>query len=430
MKKVAIRDVSSFNNKSIQINGWVYNSRRSGKIGFLMLRDGFGLLQCIVEKKQIGEEQFDEFKRLTQETSISVKGKVVENDRATGGYELLVDSFKVHQMSVDYPITPKEHGTDFLMNNRHLWLRSKRQHAILKVRHQIIKSIRDFFDMNDFTLVDTPIFTPNAAEGTSTLFKTEYFGKDAFLAQTGQLYGEASAMSFGRHYNFGPCFRAEKSKTRRHLTEFWMVEPEIAYCDIEEDMKWAEDLLIYIVDQVLSHRLDELNTLERDVEILKKVKGPFPRISYTKCIEMLKKADFSIEWGDDFGSPEETHIANQYDCPVIVHRFPSDIKAFYMKRDPEDEKVVLGMDILAPEGYGEIVGGSERETNIDILIERIKEKKLNQSDYDWFLDLRKYGSVPHSGFGMGLERVVAWICGLSHIRETIPFARTMTRLNP
>ena len=430
MEAIRITQIKNYENKIVCLNGWVYNSRRSGKIGFLTLRDGFGLAQCIIVKDEIGETLFEDFKRLTQESSLSVIGKVVKNDRAIGGYEILANGLKIHHLSQDYPITPKEHGTEFLMSNRHLWLRSKRQHAILKIRHQIIKSIRDFFDMNDFTLVDTPIFTPNAAEGTSTLFRTEYFGKDAFLAQTGQLYGEASAMSFGRHYNFGPCFRAEKSKTRRHLTEFWMVEPEIAYCEIEEDMQWAENLLTYIVEQVLENRLNELNVLERDIEVLKKVKGPFPRISYTDCIDMLKKADFSINWGDDFGSPEETYIANQYDCPVIVHRFPSEIKAFYMKRDPENEKVVLGMDILAPEGYGEIVGGSERETDIDILIERIKEEKLNQSDYDWFLDLRKYGSVPHSGFGMGLERVVAWICGLSHIRETIPFARTMTRLNP
>ena len=358
MEKIRVNKIENYIDQSVKIDGWVYNSRRSGKIGFLTLRDGFGLVQCIVVKNEIGEDLFENFKRLTQETSISVIGKVVVNERAIGGYEILVEDFQIHHLSQDYPITPKEHGTEFLMSNRHLWLRSKRQHAILKIRHQIIKSIRDFFDMNDFTLVDTPIFTPNAAEGTSTLFKTEYFGKDAFLAQTGQLYGEASAMSFGRHYNFGPCFRAEKSKTRRHLTEFWMVEPEIAYCEIEEDMQWAENLLIYIMNQVLDNRLDELNTLERDIDILKKIKGPFPRVSYTECIDTLQKDGFKIQWGDDFGSPEETHIANQYDCPVIVHRFPSDIKAFYMKRDPKNEKVVLGMDILAPEGYGEIVGGS------------------------------------------------------------------------
>ena len=428
--KITSKDIGNFKDQVIDLKGWVYNTRRSGKIGFLTFRDGFGTLQCIVSKNDIGEEKFELFKSLTQESSIGISGKVVENERAPSGFEILVSNIELFHLSKDYPISPKEHGTDFLMNNRHLWLRSKKQHAILKIRHQIIKAIRDFFDSNDFTLVDTPIFTTNAAEGTSTLFATEYFGKMAYLAQTGQLYGEASAMAFGRHYNFGPCFRAEKSKTRRHLTEFWMVEPEIAFCEVEEDMKWAEDLLAYIANQVIQNRSHELGVLDRDIEVIKKITSPFPRVSYTECVEMLQKDGFDIKWGDDFGSPEETYIANQYDSPVIVHRFPSEIKAFYMKRDPEDEKVVLGMDILAPEGYGEIVGGSERETDIDILIQRIKEEKLNQSDYDWFLDLRKYGSVPHSGFGMGLERVVAWVCGLSHIRETIPFARTMTRLTP
>ena len=430
MDKIKINDIGKYKDQTVQLDGWIYNSRRSGKIGFLMFRDGFGLLQCIIEKSHIGEIKFEEFKKLTQETSIKIIGSVVSNERAPGGYEVFVDSFEVYQLSVDYPISPKEHGTDFLMNNRHLWLRSKRQHAILKIRHQIIKSIRDFFDMNDFTLIDTPIFTPNAAEGTSTLFETDYFDTKAYLCQTGQLYGEASAMAFGRHYNFGPCFRAEKSKTRRHLTEFWMVEPEIAFCDINENMKWAEQLLVYIVQQVLENKKDELVVLERDIDILAKVNGEFPRLSYTECIEMLNKAGNEIKWGEDFGSPEETYISGQFDKPVIVYGFPSAIKAFYMKRDPENDKVVLGMDILAPEGYGEIVGGSERETNINVLLDRIEEENLDKEDYEWFLDLRKFGSVPHSGFGMGLERVVAWICGLTHIRETIPFARTMTRLNP
>ena len=430
MKEVLIKDISKYEKKKVKINGWVYNSRRSGKIGFLMLRDGYGIIQCIIEKKHIGEDSFNIFKTLTQESSLSVVGEVVKNDRASGGFEIFVDAINIYQISNDYPITPKEHGTDFLMNNRHLWLRSKRQHAILKVRHQIIKSIRDFFDMNDFTLVDTPMFTPNAAEGTSTLFETNYFDSKAFLCQTGQLYGEASAMAFGRHYNFGPCFRAEKSKTRRHLTEFWMVEPEIAFCDIQQNMVWAENLLIYIVSQVLENKKNELEILERDISKLELINKKFPRISYTECIEILKDGGFEINWGDDFGSPEETYISDQYKLPVIVHGFPSKIKAFYMKRDPQNEDVVLGMDILAPEGYGEIVGGSEREVNIDVLLDRIKEEGLEQSDYEWFLDLRRYGSVPHSGFGMGLERVVAWICGLKHIRETIPFARTMSRLNP
>jgi len=354
----------------------------------------------------------------------------VENERAVGGYELLLSGMEVHQLTSEYPITPKEHGPDFLMNHRHLWLRSKKQHAILRIRHEIIKSIRNFFDGNDFTLVDTPVFTPNAAEGTSTLFETDYFDTKAYLCQTGQLYGEASAMAFGRHYNFGPCFRAEKSKTRRHLTEFWMVEPEIAYCDINENMDWAERLLVFILNSVLDNKAEELKILDRDVDKLKLCTSPFPRISYTECIKILNDSGNKIKWGEDFGSPEETYIAEQFDKPVIVYGFPSEIKAFYMKRDSENKDIVLGMDILAPEGYGEIVGGSERETDLDILLERIKNEKLNQADYEWFLDLRRFGSVPHSGFGMGLERVVAWICGLSHIRETIPFARTMTRLNP
>tara|TARA_B100000900_G_scaffold74796_1_gene59687 strand:- start:1010 stop:2311 length:1302 start_codon:yes stop_codon:yes gene_type:complete len=417
--------------EKITLSGWVYNSRRSGKIGFLTFRDGFGIVQCIVAKNDVGEEKFELFKSLTQESSIVLHGKPVLNNRAPGGVELITEDIEILNLSKDYPISPKEHGTDFLMNNRHLWLRSKKQFAILKVRHQIVKSIRDFFDSNDFTLVDSPILTPNSAEGTSTLFSTEYFDKMAYLAQTGQLYGEASAMAFGRHYNFGPCFRAEKSKTRRHLTEFWMVEPEIAFCDIYENMNWAEKLLIYVVKNVLEYRIEELDILERDVSTLfDLIKGSFPRISYTDCIDILKKNNFDIEWGQDFGAKEDTFISNQYKLPVIVYGWPKDIKAFYMKRDPNDENLVLSMDILAPEGYGEIVGGSERETDIDNLVSRIKSEKLNQDDYKWYLDLRKYGSVPHSGFGMGLERVVAWICGISHIRETIPFARTMTRITP
>tara|TARA_Y100000996_G_scaffold7652_1_gene6485 strand:+ start:2132 stop:3424 length:1293 start_codon:yes stop_codon:yes gene_type:complete len=430
MKTVSIQNIKDYKDQNIKVNGWVYNSRRSGKIGFLSIRDGFGIMQCIVEKSSVGDEIFDMFKDLTQESSISVIGKIVENERAIGGYELLLSNLELHQLTSDYPITPKEHGPDFLMNHRHLWLRSKRQHAILRIRHEIVKSIRNFFDENDFTLVDTPIFTPNAAEGTSTLFETDYFETKAYLCQTGQLYGEASAMAFGRHYNFGPCFRAEKSKTRRHLTEFWMVEPEIAYCDINENMDWAEKLLVFIINNVLTNKLNELNVLNRDVDKLKLCTTPFPRVSYTECIKILNDSGNDIKWGEDFGSPEETYIAEQFDKPVIVYGFPSDIKAFYMKRDPDNDKVVLGMDILAPEGYGEIVGGSEREINLDILLQRIKDEKLEQSDYEWFLDLRRFGSVPHSGFGMGLERVVAWICGLSHIRESVPFARTMTRLNP
>ncbi len=430
MTVARINRISEFEGQIVQLNGWVYNSRRSGKIGFLMFRDGFGIIQCIVAKNDVGEDQFEVFKSLTQESSLSVIGEVVKNDRAPGGFEMVVSELTVHQLSSEYPITPKEHGTDFLMNHRHLWLRSKRQYSILKVRHEIIKAVRDFFDSNDFTLCDSPIFTPNAAEGTSTLFGTDYFGNTAYLAQTGQLYGEAAAMAVGRHYNFGPTFRAEKSKTRRHLTEFWMVEPEIAYCNIDEDMDWAERLILSIIERVLGNRKNELEVLERDLEKLKQIKAPFPRVSYTECVDLLNKGGIDFKWGDDFGAPEETFIGEQYNQPVMVHRFPSAIKAFYMKRDPENDKVVLGMDVLAPEGFGEIIGGSERETEISLLEDRIKDEELNQADYEWFLDLRRYGSVPHSGFGMGIERVVAWICNLPHVRETIPFPRTIGRLYP
>ena len=430
MTVARINHISEYKGQKVQLNGWVYNSRRSGKVGFLMFRDGFGIIQCIVAKNDVGEEAFEVFKSLTQESSISVVGEVVKNERAPGGFEVVVSELTVHQLSSEYPITPKEHGTDFLMNHRHLWLRSKRQYAILKVRHEIIKAVRDFFDSNDFTLCDSPIFTPNAAEGTSTLFCTDYFGNTAYLAQTGQLYGEAAAMAVGRHYNFGPTFRAEKSKTRRHLTEFWMVEPEIAYCDINEDMDWAEKLILFIIDRVLENRKNELVVLERDLSKLEQIKAPFPRVSYTECVDMLNKGGIDFKWGDDFGSPEETFIGEQFNQPVMVHRFPSAIKAFYMKRDPANDEVVLGMDVLAPEGFGEIIGGSERETEINLLEDRSKEEELNQADYEWFLDLRRYGSVPHSGFGMGIERVVAWICNLPHVRETIPFPRTIGRLNP
>ncbi len=430
MTVARINRISEFEGQTVQLNGWVYNSRRSGKIGFLMFRDGFGIIQCIVVKNDVGEDTFDLFKSLTQESSLSVIGEVVKNDRAPGGFEMVVSELTVHQLSREYPITPKEHGTDFLMNHRHLWLRSKRQHAILKVRHEIIKAVRDFFDSNDFTLCDSPIFTPNAAEGTSTLFSTDYFGDTAYLAQTGQLYGEAAAMAVGRHYNFGPTFRAEKSKTRRHLTEFWMVEPEIAYCDINEDMDWAERLILFIIERVLENRKNELGVLERDLTKLEQIKAPFPRVSYTECVDLLNKGGIDFKWGDDFGAPEETFIGEQFNQPVMVHRFPSAIKAFYMKRDPENDKVVLGMDVLAPEGFGEIIGGSERETEINLLEDRIKQEELNQADLEWFLDLRRYGSVPHSGFGMGIERVVAWICNLPHLRESIPFPRTIGRLNP
>ena len=430
MENILVQNAGKYEGQKVKLNGWVYNSRRSGKIGFLLFRDGTGIMQCIVVKNEVGEEIFDEFKKLTQETSISVEGEVVKNDRALGGFELLLSNLEIHHLIDGYPITPKEHGTEYLMNHRHLWIRSKRQHAILRIRHEIIKATRDFFDSNDFTLVDTPIFTPNACEGTTTLFETEYFGESAYLSQSGQLYGEANAMAFGRQYNFGPTFRAEKSKTRRHLTEFWMVEPEIAYCELDENIEWAEKLITFIIDRVITNRKVELEALERKIEDLEKFKGEFPKISYTKAVDMLQKGGFDFEWGGDFGSPEETYIAEQFDKPVVVHRFPTAIKAFYMKRDPENEKVVLGMDVLAPEGYGEIIGGAQREDNLDFLLERIEHEQLPKDEFEWYLDLRRYGSVPHAGFGMGIERVVAWICKLPHVRETIPYPRMIQTLRP
>ena len=430
MKSILLTNINKYSDSEVRINGWVYNKRSSGKVGFLMLRDGTGTIQCIFFKPEIGEELFSQFKSLTQESSITIEGKVAVNDRADGGFEIQVKNLIIHHISSNYPITPKEHGTDFLMNNRHLWLRSKRQHAIMRVRHEIIKATRDFFDNNDFTLIDTPIFTPNACEGTTTLFATDYFGENAYLSQSGQLYNEANAMAFGRVYTFGPTFRAEKSKTRRHLTEFWMVEPELAYCDLDEDMEWGERLIEFIVKRVLENRLNELTILERDISKLEKVKAPFPKISYTECVEMLNKGGYDFEWGGDFGSPEETFISEQYDRPVIVHRFPTEIKAFYMKRDPKNDKVVLGMDFLAPEGYGEIIGGSEREASLEVLLDRIKHEKLPKEEFEWYLDLRRYGSVQHAGFGMGIERVVSWICKLPHVRETIPYPRMLQRLRP
>jgi len=430
MDKILVQNAGKFEGQKVKLNGWVYNSRRSGKIGFLLFRDGTGIIQCIIIKNDVGEELFDSFKTLTQESSISVVGEIVKNDRAPGGFELLLSSLEIHQLIEGYPITPKDHGTEFLMNHRHLWIRSKRQHAILRIRHEIIKATRDFFDSNDFTLVDTPIFTSNACEGTTTLFETEYFGESAYLSQSGQLYGEANAMAFGRQYNFGPTFRAEKSKTRRHLTEFWMVEPEIAYCELDENIEWAEKLITFIIDRVITNRKSELETLERKIEDLEKFRGEFPKISYTEAVEMLHKGGFDFEWGGDFGSPEETYIAEQFDKPVVVHRFPTAIKAFYMKRDPENEKVVLGMDVLAPEGYGEIIGGAQREDNLDFLLERIEHEKLPQEEFEWYLDLRRYGSVPHAGFGMGIERVVSWLCKLPHVRETIPYPRMIQTLRP
>ena len=426
-----IKDVGKFVGQEISLKGWLYNKRSSGKIKFLILRDGSGYLQCVYFKGNVSEETFNTAERIGQESAIEVTGKVRAEERAPGGYELDATGLKVISETHDFPITPKDHGIEFLMDNRHLWLRSSRQVAILKIRHRISKAIRDYFDGHGFTLVDTPILTPAACEGTSTLFETDYFdlGK-AYLTQSGQLYAEANAMALGKVYNFGPVFRAEKSKTRRHLTEFWMVEPEVAFADLNDDMDLAEDFLEYVVQSVLSDNLEELKILERDITLLKNVKKPLPRISYDEAVEILHKNGIEFEWGNDLGGADETVISNQFDRPVMVHRYPSVVKAFYMKRDPENEKLALAVDVLAPEGYGEIIGGSQREDNFDTLLSRIEEHNLPREAFEWYLDLRKYGSVPHSGFGLGLERTVSWICGLDHVRESIPFARMIYRNTP
>ncbi len=431
MQKIFISDLSKYVGKEIKIQGWLYNKRSSGKLHFLILRDGTGYLQCVFFKGNVSEEVFDLAGKIGQESSIEITGKIKEEKRAPGGYELDASDLKVISESHDYPITPKEHGTEFLMDNRHLWLRSSKQVAILRIRHRIVKAIRDFFDGNGFTLMDPPILTPSSCEGTSTLFETEYFdlGK-AYLTQSGQLYAEAGAMALGKVYTFGPTFRAEKSKTKRHLTEFWMCEPEVAFADLNDDMDLAEEFLEYIVQTVLKDKEEELKVLERDTKFLLNVKKPLPRISYDEAVEILKKNGSEFEYGNDFGAPDETIISSRFDRPVMVHRYPAAVKAFYMKRDPENPKLALAVDVLAPEGYGEIIGGSQREDSVDLLIERIKEHELPMKDFEWYLDLRRFGSVPHSGFGLGLERTVSWICGLDHIRETIPFPRMIYRNTP
>lgn len=431
MQKILVKDLAQYVGKEITLYGWLYNKRSSGKLKFLMLRDGSGIVQCVYFKGTVTEKVFEDADRIGQESSIEVTGKVKEEPRSPGGFELEATDLKIISETHDYPITPKDHGIEFLMDNRHLWLRSSKQTAILKVRARIVKAIRDFFDNNGFTLTDTPILTPSACEGTSTLFATDYFDLgQAYLTQSGQLYAEANAMALGKVYNFGPTFRAEKSKTRRHLTEFWMVEPEVAFADLNDDMNLAEQFLEYIVQTVLKYCEAELKTLERDTTLLKNVKAPLPRISYDEAVDILKDKGVDFEWGNDLGGGDETIISNQFDRPVMVHRYPAEVKAFYMKRDSENEKLALAVDVLAPEGYGEIIGGSQREDNLDLLLERIKEHNLPQEHFEWYLDLRRYGSVPHSGFGLGLERTVSWICGLDHIRETIPFPRMIYRNTP
>ncbi|MCH8941838.1 MAG: asparagine--tRNA ligase [Bacteroidetes bacterium] len=431
MQKILVKDLAHHVGKEITLYGWLYNKRSSGKLKFLMLRDGSGIVQCVYFKGNVSGKVFEDADRIGQESSIEVTGKVKEEQRSPGGFEIDATNLKIISEAHNYPITPKEHGIEFLMDHRHLWLRSSKQTAILKVRARIVKAIRDFFDNNGFTLADTPILTPSACEGTSTLFSTDYFDLgQVYLTQSGQLYAEANAMALGKVYNFGPTFRAEKSKTRRHLTEFWMVEPEVAFADLNDNMELAEQFLEYVVQTILKDCEKELNTLERDTTLLQNVKVPLPRISYDEAVNILKEKGIDFEWGKDFGGGDETIISNQFDRPVMVHRYPAEIKAFYMKRDPENEKLALALDVLAPEGYGEIIGGSQREDNLDLLIDRIKKHNLPLEHFEWYLDLRKYGSVPHSGFGLGLERTVSWICGLDHIRETIPFPRMIYRKTP
>lgn len=425
-----IDELKKYVGQTVELKGWVYNTRGSKKIKFLILRDGTGICQCTFFTGECDETAFNEFDKLTQETSVKVTGVVKEEPRSPGGYELAAQSFTVIAPSVDYPITPKEHGTDFLMNNRHLWLRSKRQHAIMRVRSELINAIRSFFDDRGFTCTDAPIFTPNACEGTSTLFSTKYFDDNAFLSQSGQLYIEATAAALGKVYCFGPTFRAEKSKTRRHLIEFWMVEPEVAFNDLYDNMDLAEQFVEYIVQRVVRNRRLELETLERDISKLEVIKGPFPRLHYKEAAEIIKKENPEFIIGDDFGGTDETIISSKYDKPVFVHHFPTAIKAFYMKEEPTDKTYTLSCDLLATEGYGEIIGGGQREDSLEVLESKIREHELNLDDFGWYRDLRKYGSFPHSGFGLGIERTVSWICGLAHVRETIPFPRLYGRLHP
>ncbi len=430
MSRMYIADIPKHENQTVTLKGWLYNKRSSGKLWFLLVRDGTGVIQAVVSKAGVPENVFRICEELTQESSLSVTGKVTADKRSPLGFELQVEDIHVYQIAKEYPITPKEHGTAFLMDNRHLWLRSSNQHAILKVRHEIVSAIRDFFDRRGFVLVDAPVFTPAACEGTTTLFETEYFGEKAFLTQSGQLYMEAAAMSFGKVYCFGPTFRAEKSKTRRHLTEFWMVEPEVAYADLDDNMRLAEDFVAYIVQRVLENRKEELKHLERDTHVLEKVTAPFPRITYDEAVKLLHGKGIQFEYGNDLGGTDETVVSEAFDKPVMVHRYPAAIKAFYMKNDPDDPSKALCVDMLAPEGIGEIIGGGQREDDYDTLVAKIKKHNLPMSAFEWYLDLRRYGSVPHSGFGLGIERTVGWICGAPHVRETIPFPRMMQRIVP
>jgi len=463
MKQTYINELKDHIGEAVTLKGWLYNARSSGKLVFMQLRDGTGIVQCVVFKGN-DEDVFEKAKSLGQESSIIVTGTVKEDTRSSIGVEIDVTGLEVVHNTSEYPITPKEHGTEFLMDNRHLWIRSKKQHAVLKIRHTVIKATRDYFDSNGFTLADTPIFTPAACEGTTTLFEVDYFGDEkAYLTQSGQLYNEATAAAFGKSYAFGPTFRAEKSKTRRHLTEFWMVEPEMAFAGYEDVMELAEGLIIFIRDRVLAERQEELKTLERDISKLESIKAPFPRVHYDEAVRILqarsgdahaatddasssaesatqdlaggtvdgdKSVSAPFEWGGDFGAPDETYLSNYFGQPIFVHHFPAAIKGFYFEVDKDDPKYALGADLLAPEGYGEIIGGGERAASLEYLEEQLKHHDLPQEIFEWYLDLRRYGSVPHAGFGMGIERCTAWMAGIEHVRETIPFPRMLYRLRP
>lgn len=438
MSRFYIENAGQFDGQTVTVKGWVYNKRSSGKIKFLMMRDGTGLMQGILFKGEVEEESFNEFEKLTQESSVEVTGVIRKEPRAPGGYEMGVRSFKAIGIAETYPISPKDHGVEFLMENRHLWLRSQKQWAAIRVRSEIFRAINEFFDKQGFIRFDAPILTPSSAEGTSTLFGINYFDEKAYLTQSGQLYGEVGAMAFGKVYVFGPTFRAEKSKTRKHLTEFWMVEPEVAYMDLNENMTLGEQFIEHIVQTVLANRAPELKILERDLKKLEAIKGPFPRISYDEALKVLEKRGVAIPWGDDFGAPHETALGEEFGKPAFIHHMPSQIKAFYFKQCDSvggpgvtgTGKYAMGCDLIAPDGYGEIIGGGQREESADVLKRRIAEHGLNEKDYSWYLDLRRFGSVPHSGFGLGVERTVAWMTGVEHVRETIPFPRMLNTLRP
>ena len=427
---VYIADIADHDGEEITVRGWLVRRRSSGKVQFLILRDGSGVVQAVFSKAEVSLDQWERALELTAESSLVLRGKVRKDERAPGGYELDAIELSIIQLAPEYPIGAKEHGVAFLLDHRHLWLRSRRQHAILRIRHEVISSCHKFFDERGFILADTPIFTPNACEGTTTLFETDYFGDKAYLTQSGQLYNEAVAMSVGRTYCFGPTFRAEKSKTRRHLTEFWMVEPEVAFASLNDIIDLAEDLICFVIESVLDKRRAELETLERDVTPLEKVKKPFPRLTYDQALDLLKEKGNALEWGGDFGAQDEEVLSTSHRCPLIITHYPSAVKAFYMAPDAARPETALCVDILAPEGFGEIVGGGQRVHDLELLRKRIAEHELPEEDFSWYLDLRRYGSVPHSGFGMGIERVVSWICKLDHLREAIPFPRMLNRLAP